>query len=342
LAVPIQLAIKDIREEYPGFRTITFEDGHGIDYRAGQYLTLVHRIGGSEIRRSYSITSSPVLKEPLSIGVKRVENGIVSRLLVDSAAPGDCWKSIGAGGLFTFPENMAAFTQVVFLAAGSGITPVLSLLKTALVSFPTNKLLLVYSNATASKTAYRNELNELQLLHPGRLDIRWLYSDNPDLSRARLHRDLLRQLVNETRTALEHLLFYTCGPESYMRLCMFTLQEMGVPGKNIRRENFVIHALPAHIHVFKSGKGGNVQLRSRDGVIDFAVGAGETILRAAKRQGIALPYSCEAGSCGQCALRCTEGKVQHANNEVLTDADLAMGLVLTCTGYPDGDVVLES
>src|SRR4051812_14354419 len=102
-----KLRIAAIKEEVKDFKTFVFEEGHNIHYKAGQYLTLVHRHNGEELRRSYSITSSPVLQEPLAIGVKRIENGFFSRRLVDQAQPGDELWTTGSGGFFILPEAIA-------------------------------------------------------------------------------------------------------------------------------------------------------------------------------------------------------------------------------------------
>ncbi len=136
------------------FKTFVFEEDHGIVYKAGQYLTLVRHAHGEDIRRSYSITSSPVLNEPLSIGVKRVENGFFSRILVDTATAGDELITIGAGGLFILPDNIENYKQVFFFAAGSGITPVYSLIKTLLHAHTHTNVVLIYSNTSQQKNDF--------------------------------------------------------------------------------------------------------------------------------------------------------------------------------------------
>src|SRR5689334_2269281 len=125
----IPLVISSITELSPGFKMLSFADGHGIEYQAGQYITLVDRIGNNEIRRSYSILSVPFLNERLSIGVKRIDNGYFSRKLVDRTYIGNTILSTGAGGFFRLPENIQDFQAVTIFAAGSGITPVYSLLR---------------------------------------------------------------------------------------------------------------------------------------------------------------------------------------------------------------------
>src|SRR5215831_10677609 len=155
------IRIKAILEEVPGFKTFTFEDGYPFTYQSGQYLTLVTSLHNEEIRRSYSITSSPVLNESLSIGVKRVENGFFSRLLVDSVTINNELITIGAGGLFVLPDNIENYKQVFFFAAGSGITPIYSLIKTLLYAHRHTDVVLIYSNTSPQKTVFLTELKKL-------------------------------------------------------------------------------------------------------------------------------------------------------------------------------------
>ena len=149
-----KLLITGVQEEVKGFKTFTLSTEAPLDYKAGQYLTLVYNPGPEETRRSYSITSAPLLDEPLTIGVKRMDNGFFSRRLVDHARPGDELITSGAGGFFVLPEEMHQFRQFIFFAAGSGITPVYSLIKTLLHFFPGVQVRLVYSNASPEKNHF--------------------------------------------------------------------------------------------------------------------------------------------------------------------------------------------
>jgi ring-1,2-phenylacetyl-CoA epoxidase subunit PaaE len=337
------LIIASIREEVKDFKTFTFEPGHGIHYVAGQYLTLVTVEQGVEVRRSYSITSAPLLGEPLTIGVKRVENGLLSRKLADNARPGDRLVSIGSGGRFLLPEADEQAGQLVFFAAGSGITPVFSLLKTALYFRPGLSLVLIYSNASPDKTAFLIQLQELQSQFADRFILRLLFSNASNLMEARLNRDLilhyLQLLVKENE---RKTVFYTCGPEAYMRLCTYTLQGEGIPPEQIKKESFFAAsgakrgAEPPDTKTYRAF----IKTGGSEHVVEVTYP--HSILRAAKQQGILLPYSCEAGRCANCIAQCTGGKVWHSYNEVLTEKELAAGLVLTCVGHPvGGDVHLS-
>ena len=153
--------IENINEEVQGFKTFTFREGHGIEYKAGQYLTFVQQTTHEAIRRSYSIVSSPLLNEPLTIGVKRIENGRFSRELIDHAKVGDELVTTGAGGFFTLPDDTKNIQQVFLLAAGSGITPIYSLLKTILHLHPHLHVVLIYSNSSPGSTIFLSQLNQL-------------------------------------------------------------------------------------------------------------------------------------------------------------------------------------
>jgi ring-1,2-phenylacetyl-CoA epoxidase subunit PaaE len=336
------LTISAIRDETPGTKSFVLEAPAGValSYQAGQYLTLVHIRHGQQVRRSYSISSAPALREPLTITVKRVDNGVLSRLLIDQAQVGDELQTLGAAGFFTLPENIQDYRQLILLAAGSGITPLYALLKTGLHEQPHLRVLLVYSNRNAATTIFRTELEQLARLFPEQLHLEMIYSTNPNLARAHLHKDLLKTLVAEHAPGpAAQTLAYLCGPLNYMRMGTYGLHEAGLPLSHIRRELFntatatVPHSVPPNIEAH------TVVIRLRGTAYTLSVQYPQTILQAARRQGLILPYSCEAGQCGNCAARCTKGTVWMANNEVLTDRETTRGLVLTCTGYPVGDDV---
>jgi ring-1,2-phenylacetyl-CoA epoxidase subunit PaaE len=337
-----KLVIHAITEEVKGFKTFAFEEGHGIHYRAGQYLTFVQFLHGTEVRRSYSITSAPSLREPLTIGVKRVENGIFSRQLIDHAKPGDELLTTGSGGFFVLPDDVANYKQLFFFAAGSGITPVYSLIKTALHQHPHLSLVLVYSNASAEKTIFLPSLQKLQKRFPQRFHLELLFSNSIHLLKARLHRDLIVQFVRQLSVAeKDKRLFYICGPENYMRLCTYTLQEHGISPANIKRENFIIHTAPKRDRIPPDKADRKALIHIGDSIHNITVHYPDSILKAARKEGMILPYSCDAGRCGNCVAKCTKGTVWHSYNEVLTEKELQKGLVLTCVGHPvGGDVEL--
>jgi ring-1,2-phenylacetyl-CoA epoxidase subunit PaaE len=338
----ISLIIENIVEESKDFKVFIFRDGHGIDYEPGQFITLIDQSGLQEVRRSYSILSAPILHEPLSIVVKRIDNGFFSRNLVDRARVGDRLLTTGAAGFFRLPDNIKSFSSIFFFAAGSGIAPILSLLKTVIHLYPDINIFLIYSNQSRETTAFHTQLRQLEIKFPEQLRIDFIYSSRSDLRKARLNRELLMEFLTIDRFNREKTIFYTCGPENYMRMIHFHLLEEGFPKDHIKKEDFnpgnkkTRHLMPPDKNSYR------VELEFRGSVFVFPVSYPESILQAAQKLKLGLPYSCETGKCGSCAAVCISGKVWLSNNEVLTDKDLAGGLTLTCTGHPQyGDVILK-
>jgi len=337
-----RLTIGRIIPEAKNFKVFVFREDHGISYEAGQFITLVERPGDQEIRRSYSICTSPLGREPLAIGVRRMPNGYFSRKLFDEIKEGDSVYCTGAAGFFRLPEKISGGEKLVMFAAGSGITPVISLIRTVLLMNEETKIELIYSNHRQESTAFFHELRTLLKQYPDRLHIHFLFSVSSDLRRARLNPDLLSGFMERWKNEAGKLYFYVCGPESYMRMIIFHLREEGFPADRIKKEDFnpgnkkIAGKVPADQSTHE------VILEWKNRVFRFPVQYPDTILRAASRSGLHLPYSCETGKCGSCAVKCLEGKVWLSNNEVLLEKELSEGLILTCTGYPQyGDLRLR-
>ncbi len=339
----IPLKIIEIKEDTSDTKSLKLKQlsDNPIHYKPGQFLTFIWKKKNKEERRSYSISSTPVLNEQLTITVKRIDNGEYSRYLFDSATVGDVLLSIGSSGFFTLPENINRYDQTFFLAAGSGIVPILPLIKTVLHRNPSTQVILIYSNRSEEHTIFLTELKSLLKVFPIQFQVEFLFSSSQNLLRARLTKFLLHQYINEKIIRKEQTLFYICGPRHYTQMATITLLTEGIAPENIRKENFstekpVIKELPPDI------KPHLVHIDYENKQFDFIVQYPRTILETAKQAGITLPYSCEAGKCGTCSATCLQGKVWLSYNEVLLDKELQQGRVLTCTGYPWGeeDVIL--
>jgi ring-1,2-phenylacetyl-CoA epoxidase subunit PaaE len=340
-----RVQIVEIKQETTASSTFELQplDGWEPDYQAGQFITLVFTDEHKEERRSYSFSSAPVLHEPMRITIKRVTNGEYSRFLLDHAKPGDVLLTSGISGFFQLPpaEKLGAAQRLFFLAAGSGITPVYALIKTALVT-TTLPITLIYSNKSVADTIFYHELQQLQQLYPDRLQVEFLFSDVLNIRKSRLSNWLLLQLLQELLTIpLQQCLFYLCGPFDYMQMITITLLTEGVPPANIKKENFST-LKPVKKPKPPDTDAHQVKVRIHDRTYEVTVQYPHSILAAAREQGIVLPYSCEAGRCGSCAATCTKGQVWMAYNEVLMDDEISKGRVLTCQGYPvGGDAEIE-
>jgi ring-1,2-phenylacetyl-CoA epoxidase subunit PaaE len=263
--------------------------------------------------------------------------------MLERAAPGDRLTIAGEpSGFFTLPPQPSSYDQVMIFAAGSGITPVFAIIKQLLRSKTGVPVVLAYSNSSPDQTIFRKELEAFSRRYPKQLSIAWFYSNNQDLLRARLSKTTLDLFLSERwKGSPEKTLAFLCGPMDYMRMAAIVLQSKGIPPENIRREVFTPD-IPKQVERPPDTKPHRVTLRRGKAVHDLVVSYPDSILSAARKQGIELPYSCEAGRCGSCIAACTRGKVWMGYNEVLTDAEVATGRVLVCQSFPvGGDVTIE-
>jgi ring-1,2-phenylacetyl-CoA epoxidase subunit PaaE len=322
-------------------------DGRPVRHLAGQFLTLILMYRGHEVRRSYSLSSAA--NEPLRLTIKRVENGEISRYLLNTLQVGDELKSLHPAGRFTVDEKTPG--DLVLLGAGSGITPLFSIIKEVLGSVPSRRITLLCSSPGERNIIFREELDELHRQYPTRFRLIHLLSNPSDDwngLRGRLNNVMLERLLPDLvgPSDRQTLQFYICGPGDYMRMAQFTLVFSGFRPDQIRREDFVIKPVvltppPA----LAQDRTVLLRIRRREGEsreVEIQVPAYKSILQAALDEGIQLPYSCRGGRCSTCVARCTSGRVHMTINDVLTERDLREGWVLTCTGYPESDgVVIE-
>jgi ring-1,2-phenylacetyl-CoA epoxidase subunit PaaE len=344
-----QLRITDIIRETPGTYSYKLENTtpEPLEYLAGQFLTFLITLNNKEYRRSYSFSSTPGVDPFLSVTIREKENGEISRHLIRSWKKGDIVTALEPSGRFTYEKSTAPVKDIFLLAAGSGITPVFSLLKHILQQEPGAHIKLIYSNTTPERTIFYEQLQQWQTQYQEQLQVVYLFSNDPDSHHTyrRLNNILLEQLVTtHMRYAREDAQFFLCGPPDYMRTILLTLTFMGFPETQVHKENFVVNTdariaktpLPKDHHLKQ------VLIRYRNQEYRLAIPGDQTILSYALENEVLLPYSCKGGVCGSCTALCVSGKVWMPVNEVLTDKELAEGLVLTCVGYPaSGEIILE-
>ena len=334
----LQLKVEAIKWELPDTATFLFSEvsGKKIAYKAGQFITLIFDHHNEEIRRSYSLSSSPD-ENLLAITVKRIANGEISRFLLTKIKSGDILKAEAPAGKFTLSESQAE-KDIVLFAAGSGITPIFSQLKYALNRPGKSKFTLIYSSRDAVSILFADELNALATDHPGRLNIINLLSSEAN----RLNNIKVEQLVKQTtQSGLLDTEFYLCGPFTYMRMIRLTLLYMGIEPAHIRKENFVLETVSVTDSLINFPPQ-TIRINFKNESYDLVVGENQSILQAALQNGIQLPYSCRNGICSACTALCKSGGIEMVKNDVLTDLDLSQGWVLTCTGHPvKDDVVID-
>lgn len=309
-----------------------------INYKAGQFLTLL--FPGNK-RRSYSLGSSPEIDAETFITIKRKTNGEISRHLLDRFKEGDKLVSLPASGKFTIEAPVAK--TYFFIAAGSGIIPVFSLIKALLHQNSSTQVILINQCRSEADIIFKVQLNELQSQFTDRFKMIEFFSQ--PFSKTILSRRLVNTILHETiRNNFEFnpssdIRFFLCGPPAYMRMAEFTLRLSGFTAAQIFKEQFVINT-PKYIPLLTDTSLKEITLHYAQQTHHIKVAYPQNILDAALNQGIELPYSCKAGICSTCVAYCTKGKVIMSNNEVLTQKDLAKGLILTCVGFAASDLEL--
>ena len=341
----ISLRITAIRTETATVKTFFLEttDGEKLIYQAGQFITFVFIINGEEVRRSYSFSSSPSWDQQLSIAIKRQANGIISRWIHDTWQPGTVLQSLPPAGVFTIACNKEKQRDIFLIAAGSGITPIYSLLKEIVLQEPHSIVTLIYSNYTRSQTIFYDELIALAERFPTQLHIEFLWSDHQQILQARLSSTSLKLLLDRhLHHAKSEALIFTCGPFDFMQMVQIVALTHGFNPKNIRREIFTLPEITVAQITYIDNVDRTITLIKKGVRHTLFVPHLQSILTAALANKIELPYSCRAGRCSSCRATLLQGKVQMHYNEVLTDEDEAKGFILTGTGHPvSDDVVIE-
>lgn len=339
--------ISDIIKHPNNNISIRFQDLSGSFpvYKAGQFLTLCFHFGEREVRRSYSFSSSPDVDEPYEITVKRVDNGEISRLLHHNTIVGDIIDVMDPQGLFIYEPERKTHRTVFLFGAGVGVTPLFSILKTALVREKESKVVLIYSNSSKESTLFYNELITWQKKYPDRLKIEFIWSNTKNLLKARLNREYLIDLVNANIEPDRDTVFYTCGPLFYMDLCRFTLLGMGFPDDRIKKETFHFpeeeededekEEEPVDMTDY------NIILRFNGQDYPLTIPYNKSVLDVGLEHKLKLPYSCKSGMCSTCVSQVQEGAVRMDYNEILTDREVANGKCLICTSHPveDGTII---
>lgn len=321
-------------------------DGLLFHYKPGQYLSLIFETVSGEKRRAYSFSSCPGVDPLPAITVKRVPNGEFSNWLLSHAEPGDLLTATDANGRFLLPEIQP--DTLFYLAAGSGITPVISHLRSLFFgdgvtsSHPVAKpqVVLYYANRDSRNTIFKGQIDRCMDEFPGRFECTYFFSREKNAAHA-LHRHLNNELLEQlllrhfggklTTRVRRNTLFYLCAPKTMMRMAEMTLRTLDFPKKNILKETFVPETrLP--VRVTDRSKTHDIVAIGKNERIEFQTFEGETILNAALRQGIALPYTCKSGVCFTCLAKCTKGEVEVVFVDV-TRREGPGNMVNTCIGY---------
>lgn len=347
------LTVKEVRRETPDAVSIAFDVPSDLQdayhYEPGQYLTLKTDIEGSEVRRSYSICSG-VDDGEIRVAVKKVDGGLFSTFANEGLAAGAPLDVMTPMGRFVVPVDPDQQKIYVALAAGSGITPIMAQIKTILAREPRSRFFLFYGNRTAQSILFKDEIEDLKDRFLDRLSVVHVLSgeaqDVPILS-GRLDPDKVRAFLTHVMPAANVDHFLVCGPGLMIEGARKVLEDMQVPEEKVHVELFtpagseITTAPPVRERpAMETGKS-----RTADVILDGAtttiqVKDDETIIDAAIRAGIDLPYSCKGGMCCTCRAKVLDGEVTMDVNYSLEPWELEVGFVLTCQSHPTTDKVV--
>lgn len=318
-------------------------------YQQGQHLTLRAQIGGDDVRRSYSICSA-VQDDALRVAIKRTPGGAFSTWANASLKAGAVVDVMPPMGHFNVPLDANQARHYLAFAAGSGITPILSIIKTTLLTEPRSRFTLFYGNRASSSVLFREELAELKDVFMERLKISYV------MSREQQDIELFNGRITGEKCAafLQHWVHlddidvaFICGPEDMMHGVSAALQAAGMPKERIRIELFAA-SIPKHQHQPRAVAADASALTEVTVIMDGAHASftmerdKESILDAGLRAGIDMRYSCKGGVCSTCRCKLVEGNVEMDVNYALEDYEIARGFVLSCQSFPvTGKVIVD-
>jgi len=328
------LVISEVKKETPNSVSISFNVPENLketfSFKAGQYITIKHHDGDKDIRRAYSICSSPKSGQ-LRVGVKKVEKGAFSQYANEKLKAGDTLEVMPPTGKFLLEPNLRHY---IAFAAGSGITPVLSLVKSTLEDMPQSSFLLVYGNQSKEETMFYNEIMALKEQFPDRFFVEFVFSrkleDNAKFGR--IDRSVVNFFLKNKYAKTSYESFYLCGPEEMVDEVSSTLKYNGINSKQIHHELF--STAEKGLLVEKHDGNTTITVLLDDDEETFVMPQTKSILEAALDEGLDPPYSCQGGICSTCIARLTEGKAEMRKNQILTESEIADGLILTCQAHP--------
>lgn len=338
-----RLKIADVRRETPEAVSIAFavpgELATAYRFTPGQHVTMRTKIGGAEVRRSYSICVSPDDGE-LRVAVKKVDGGLFSTFANSSIKVGDEIDVMTPQGRFGVALDPDAARTYVAIAAGSGITPLMSMLRTILTHEKKSHVVLIYGNRTTQSIIFREALEDLKDRFLDRLTIHHVLSREPQeiaLLDGRIDTGKIAALLRTLpQGAIDHA--FLCGPGGLVESGKVALAQAGVAPGHVHVEYFSTDGMPietrAAVAVAAEGRESTAEIILNGARHAIAVRSGETIVDAGLRAGLEMPYSCRGGMCCTCRAKVTEGELRMDTNYSLEPWEIEAGYVLTCQSHP--------
>jgi len=339
-----QYEVQRIVRETPEAISVMLQPVHGEipSFLAGQFLSLVVPTEEGECRRAYSLANPAREGEPLRITVKRVPDGIGSGWVHDQLEVGARIHALGPSGSFHWSASETAPQTLVMFAGGSGITPIMSILQTALYLTPDVKIHLMYANRRHASIIFRERLEELEGEFPKRLKVQHILEEETqgfDAEPGRISPEFLQRWLQEPERRSDSAGYYLCGPTPMMDIVRGTLQEAGISPERVFSESYASPKVQTRPALTQNTETCVVDTPS--GEQRVMVAPGQTLLEASLDAGVQVPFSCTLGGCGACRVKVASGDVVMQTPNCLTQSERDEGYVLTCVGYPAGPVRLR-
>ncbi len=314
------------------------KDKADFKFKAGQYITIKQMLDGEEVRRSYSLSSEPG-DEFMTIGVKKVEGGKFSAYANDVLQVGDILEVSAPEGRFVY-ESGAGTDHLALFAAGSGITPIMSIIQNALRENDSNTVVLLYGNQTLEETMYHDRILELIEKYTDRFFVQFIYSQSreDDSLFGRIEASTVNYITKNKFGDRDFSAFYICGPEPMMLAVKDTLHAQDISDDQIFTELFTSSEANKEPLNIQNGLT-SVTVTLDDEEFQFQMDKKKILLDVVLEEDIDAPYSCQGGVCSTCIARVIEGNVVMEQNQILTDSEIAEGLILTCQSHPTTDVL---
>lgn len=334
------LKLENISWESPDAASFHFHQAavDRIHFLPGQFITLKVEIDGTFYFRSYSISSAPRLDDVLSITIKRVKGGLVSNYLLNTYKVGQLVEFLSPQGRFIIQNSIKNERRVILFGGGSGITPLMSILRSTLYNEPKSKVNLIYANRDISSIIFRDKLKRLLDKFPDRLAVQHILSqekstDESSFLSGRINDEKIKELLADIDPTLSQS-YYICGPTEMMNLIQKSLVQLNIPEEHIHLEKFIANEQDIEAQIDYDGPSVEVEVVLGTHTHKIQVPPGSTVLRSAIEQNIDLPHSCLRGICASCMGQLLHGEVRMLNNETLLQFELEAGKVLVCQSQP--------